>query len=72
MIKHMKWKSVRGPVTAKCTRDRVYQVEKENFPRFLTDFQIPYVPYPKLKRERNTQVEEDDIAPVVSSRIFLM
>ena len=68
----MKGKSVREPVTAKSTKDRVYQVEKENYPRFLTDFQIPHVPYPKLKRERNTQVEEEDITPVVGSRIVLM
>ena len=68
----MKGKSVREPVTAKCTQDRVYQVEEENYPRFLIDFQIPHAPYPKLKRERNTQVEEEDITPVVGSRIVLM
>ena len=72
VVKHVKGKSVREPVTAKCTRDRVYQVDKENYPRFLTDFQIPHVPFPKLKRERNTQVEEEDITPVVGSRIVLM
>ena len=73
MIKHIKGKSVRKPVTARCKYDRVYQVDKENFPRFLTDLDIPYIPYPKLKRERNTQVEEqDEIVPVVISRVVLM
>ena len=68
----MKGKSLWEPVTGTCTQDRVFQVEKGNYPRFLTDFQIPHVPYPKLKRERNTQVEEEDITPVVGSRIVLM
>ena len=46
--------------------------DKENFPRFRTDFNISYDPYPNLKMECNTQVEEEDeIVPVVSSQLYL-
>ena len=45
----------------------------KNFPRFQTDFNISYDPYPNLKTECNTQVEEEDeIVPAVSSRVVLM
>ena len=45
----------------------------KNFPQFLTDFNISYDPYPNLKMECNTQVEEEDeIVPLVSSRVVLM